>query len=69
MIEKAVYPSLAGNRTSGYRGKICPATDAQLGHPYGTAVESEDNIYIADSDNNRIRKVTPAGIIIIIAGN
>jgi uncharacterized repeat protein (TIGR01451 family) len=42
----------------GYDGDGGPAIDAKLGHIGGLAVDSENNLYIADSDNNRIRKVT-----------
>jgi RHS repeat-associated protein len=44
------------------------AASAQLNDPIGVAVDSSGNLYIADSADNRIRKVTPAGIISTIAG-
>jgi uncharacterized protein (TIGR03437 family) len=46
-----------------------PATSAQLNDPVGVAVDSAGNLYIADTGNDRIRKVTPAGTISTIAGN
>jgi hypothetical protein len=45
-----------------------PATSSDLGGPYGVAVDGSGNVYIADSGNNRIDKVTPAGVLSIIAG-
>jgi hypothetical protein len=48
---------LAGNGTSGYSGDGGPATSAQLYGPTGVAVDSTGNLFIADYENNRIRKV------------
>jgi trimeric autotransporter adhesin len=59
----------AGNRTQGYSGDGGPATKASLNNPYGVAVDRSGNVYIADTYNYRIRKVTPAGIITTVAGN
>ena len=42
----------------GYSGDGAPATSAQLNFPWGVAVDGAGKIYIADSVNNRIRKVT-----------
>jgi hypothetical protein len=46
-----------------------PATSAELCSPTGVAVDNNLNVYIADTGDNRIRKVTPAGTISTIAGN
>ena len=55
--------------TGGYSGDGGPATKAQLAQPKGVAVDAQGNIYIADTRNNRVRKVTPGGRITTIAGN
>lgn len=46
-----------------------PAGAALLNHVEGVAVDSAGNLYIADADDHRIRKVTPSGTIQTIAGN
>lgn len=52
-----------------YTGDGGPATQAALWNPYSVAMDASGNIYIADSENNAIRKVTKAtGIISTIAG-
>jgi sugar lactone lactonase YvrE len=60
---------IAGNGSSGYSGDGGPAVSAQLHSPIDVALDSAANLYIADRDNNRIRKVTPDGIITTVAGN
>jgi len=61
--------TIAGGRSAGFSGDGGPATTAELHFPRGVAVDSAGSLYIADSENNRIRKVTPAGIISTVAGN
>ena len=59
----------AGNSSNcGSSGDGGPATSAALSSPYGVAVDSAGNIYIADFDNQRIRKVNGAGTINTVAG-
>jgi len=52
----------------GYGGDGSLATSAQLNYPNGVAVDTTGNIYIADTSNQRIRKVNTSGIISTIAG-
>jgi sugar lactone lactonase YvrE len=64
-----IISTVAGNGTAGFKGDGSAATAASLDLPSGVAVDSAGNLYISDSNNNRIRKVTAAGIISTIAGN
>ena len=59
---------MAGNGTAGYGGDNGPASTAGLNYPYAVAVDSAGNLYIADSSNRRIRKVSN-GVITTVAGN
>jgi len=52
----------------GFAGDGGPATSARLRKPAGIAIDGGGNLYIADSGNHRIRKVSPAGFISTIAG-
>jgi sugar lactone lactonase YvrE len=52
----------------GYNGDEIPATQALLKFPYGVAVDSHGNVYIADRSNQRVRMVDTSGIIHTIAG-
>jgi uncharacterized protein (TIGR03437 family) len=64
-----VITTVAGNGTAGFSGDGGPATAASLGGPYAVALDTAGNLYFADLNNNRIRKVTASGIISTIAGN
>jgi uncharacterized protein (TIGR03437 family) len=59
----------AGNRTAGYSGDGSAATGAELNTPTGLAVDGAGNLYIADTLNSAIRKVTPTGTISTVAGS
>ena len=50
---------IAGSGKSGYSGDGGPALDAQLDRPAGIEIDSDGVIYVADADNNRVRKLTP----------
>ena len=75
---RKVTPDGVINRIAG-SGLICnhsvdvgdggPATSAQLCYPAGIKLDAAGNLYIADDGNDRVRKVTPDGVISTIAGN
>lgn len=60
---------IGGNGNFSFGGDGGPATSAQLFVPSDVEVDAQGNVYIADSDNNRIRKIDPSGTITTIAGN
>jgi sugar lactone lactonase YvrE len=61
--------TVAGDGTAGYSGDNGPAISAELDRPYGVAVDASGNLYIADTYNQRIRKVSTSGTITTVAGN
>jgi sugar lactone lactonase YvrE len=61
--------TVAGNGTNGFSGDGGPATNAGLSGPAGLAVDAWGNLFIADSGNKRIRKVSANGLITTVAGN
>jgi RHS repeat-associated protein len=67
-VAGTVTPTL-GDYNDGYSGDGGSATSAELNLPSGIALDTSGNLYIADSCNNLIRKVTAAGIISTVAGN
>jgi len=63
-----IIVTIAGNGAHAFGGDGGPATAAELFWPEGVAVDRFGNVYIADQNNDVIRKVNPAGIISTIAG-
>ncbi len=64
-----IISTMVGVGTQGLSGDNGPAGAAQLMGPYGTAVDTAGNVYIADTFNNRIRKIEAlTGIIRTVAG-
>jgi len=63
-----IISTIAGTDSVGYNGDGIPATTARLTGPTNIAIDGTGDVYIADADNNRIRKVNTAGIISTIAG-
>jgi uncharacterized protein (TIGR03437 family) len=64
-----IISTVAGNGTAGFAGDGGPAVNAQLNTPIGVFADALGNVYIADTGNQRIRKVDSSGIITTIAGN
>jgi trimeric autotransporter adhesin len=63
-----IITTIAGTGIQGYSGDDSAATNAKLNSPGGVAVDVAGNIYISDTYNARIRKVSTSGIITTIAG-
>lgn len=59
----------AGTGTAGFLGDGGPARDARFFQPAQIAFDSQDNLYVADQGNHRVRKITPQGVVSTIAGN
>jgi hypothetical protein len=66
---KGIITTVAGSGAYGFSGDGAAATNASLGDPYRVAVDALGNLFIADSENNRIRKVDTNGIITTVAGS
>jgi cysteine-rich repeat protein len=61
--------TVAGTGTQGYSGDGGPATSAQLAYPRGVAIDGLGNLFIADWQNRRIRRVdTATGVVTTVAG-
>ena len=60
--------TIAGTGGIGFSGDGGPAVEAELSGPLGVAVDGASNLYIADRENHRIRKVDSTGTITTIAG-
>jgi YVTN family beta-propeller protein/VCBS repeat-containing protein len=63
-----IMTTVAGTGVGAFGGDGGPATAASLFNPYGVAVDPLGNLFIADSGNNRIRKVDTTGVIVTVAG-
>jgi trimeric autotransporter adhesin len=63
-----VISTVVGTGIRGFSGDGGPAVKAQMDKPSGIAIDSKDNLYIADWGNCRIRKVDTAGTISTYAG-
>lgn len=65
-----VMSTLAGNGVGGFSGDGLPASLAELNLPSGVAVDSAGNVFISDSQNNRVRRVDHATLVITtVAGS
>jgi hypothetical protein len=67
--QNGVATRIAGSPQPGYSGDGGPATSAQFSSPDGVAVDGTGNLFVVDHGNNRVRKVSPDGIIVTVAGD
>lgn len=64
-----IITTIAGTGVAGFSGDGGPATTAQFDGPRSLAGDSAGNIYVADDNNHRIRRIDPSGVITTVAGN
>ena len=60
--------TVAGTGVTGYSGDGGPATAAQFDGPRSLAGDAAGNLYVADDNNHRIRRIDPAGLVMTVAG-
>lgn len=68
VASNGIITTFAGTGTAGYSGDEATATSARLSSPYSVDVDADGNVYIADYDNERVRKVDTSKTITTIAG-
>jgi len=61
-----VVSTLAGSTEGNVDGQ---GVNAKFNFPYGIVVDNQNNVYVADSENHKIRKITPNGVVSTVAGN
>jgi trimeric autotransporter adhesin len=69
IFASGIISTVAGTGIAGYTGDNIAATNSRLHSPFGVALDNSGNIFIADEDNNRVRKINTLGIITTVAGN
>jgi trimeric autotransporter adhesin len=67
-VTTGVISTVAGTGTAGFSGDLGAATAAKLNHPKDVVIKSTGEIYIADYDNNRIRRINTSGTIGTVVG-
>jgi internalin A len=66
---QGVITTIGGNGQVGFSGDGGPATDARINTPEQLWVDDEGNIYIADTNNRRVRRIGADGVITTVAGS
>ena len=69
LLTGASLSTFAGNGTAGFSGDGGAATSAAIDFPLGVSLDATGNIYVADSNNNLVRRIGGAGTIATVAGN
>jgi cysteine-rich repeat protein len=64
-----IITTVAGTGTAGFTGDNGAATSARLRNPHDVAVDATGTLFIADTSNHRIRRVTATGTISTVAGS
>lgn len=67
-ISSGVITTYAGTGEQGFSGDGGPAKNAMMFYPERMACDSGGNLYVADTHNNRVRKISPDGLITTVAG-
>ena len=67
MTPAGMVSTFAGSGTAGYVDG--PGTTARFNSPRDVSVDASGNVYVADFDNHRIRKITPSGVVSTLAGS
>jgi sugar lactone lactonase YvrE len=67
-LDTGIVTTVAGNGVVGDDGDNGPAVDASLTQPAGLAVDGQGNVYVADAQAHRIRRIAPDGAITAFAG-
>jgi hypothetical protein len=68
-LSTGVITTVAGDGIAGFSGDGGAATSGQLNYPWGIALAGDGSLYIADLSNNRVRKVSAAGVLTTVAGS
>ncbi|PZF70923.1 NHL domain-containing protein [Taibaiella soli] len=63
-----IITTFAGTGSTAYNGDTLAPTATNLYNPAGLAIDAAGNVYISESSNNRVRKITPAGVVSTVAG-
>ena len=65
---EGVIATIAGTGDPGFSGDGDLAVDAELNRPYGVTPTDDGEVYVADADNDRVRRIGPTGNIQTVAG-
>src|SRR5262249_47609927 len=67
-VSAQTITTFAGNGTAGFSGDNGPATQAMINRVVGLAADGAGNVYLAEENNNRVRRVDKNGVITTFAG-